>query len=108
MKQLEPSMDGGLGNTSVPGQAADTPMGALGRLALQSGIDHFSYPLVIIGARTTGALFVMESFHALIVKAAAPFAHRHVAHPQSLANLQVGLSFRTGQNDLGTTHQAVG
>ena len=44
---------------------------------------------------------------ALVVQAMAPFAHRHLAHPQSLGNLQVGLPSPQARM-LGPPHQARG
>ena len=44
---------------------------------------------------------------ALVVQAMAPFAHRHLAHPQSLGNLQVGLPSSQARM-LGPPHQARG
>jgi len=42
-------------------------------------MDHPGYPLGIMGARSARALFAVPSFPALVVKATAPFAHRHLA-----------------------------
>ena len=61
MKQLEPAMDRGIGNTPLLCQGTDTPMAAIGWRTLQCRIEHFGHTLVIVAARPSRSLFVLES-----------------------------------------------
>ena len=108
IKQLEPAMDRGLGNTRLLCQGTDTPMAAIGWRILQYRIEHFGYTLLIVAARPSRSLFVLESFKAMVLIATAPFTNRDRAQPQPLGNQPLGLSFSTPQNDLRTLHLTVG
>jgi len=47
-------------------------MGGMGRWALQCRVEHLRHPLVIMGAGATRSLFVVKSFHALVVARTLP------------------------------------
>ena len=79
-------------------------MVGIGWRTLQRRIDHFGNTLITMGAGSSRALFVLQSFYLLVVKATAPFANRDVANAESLGDHHVGLCFRAGQNDLRMLH----
>ncbi|MCY3653598.1 MAG: hypothetical protein OXG70_00960 [Cyanobacteria bacterium MAG IRC1_bin_28] len=68
----------------------DAPMAGGGWRTLQCRIEHFGNTLVSMGARSAGALFVVQSCNALVVIATAPFANRDMADAQSLGDHHMG------------------
>ena len=101
-ESLEPSMDGELGNAGLGGQGADAPMGGSGWwLQWRMRTTATRWPSWVGPGRSSSCS------PALVVQAMAPFAHRHLAHPQSLGNLQVGLPSSQARM-LGPPHQARG
>ena len=87
---------------------AAAPIRSLGRLVVQGGIAHFGHPLGIMGAGTTGALFLLQTFNSLFQIAPSPFAHRHLADPQTTPNDNMGLPFSTSQHHSRTLHHPMG
>ncbi len=63
----------------------DAPIRSLGRLAVQGGIAHFGHPLGIMGAGTTGALFLLQTFKSLFQVVPSPFATVILLMPRRLS-----------------------
>ena len=92
VEQREPSIDGGLGNAGVWGPGADAPMGAIGWWTLPCCMEHLGHALFSMAAGAARGLLVVQPCNVLVVKARAPFTHRHLAQAQLLGHLHLGLS----------------
>ena len=83
-------------------------MGGVGRGGLQRRVDDLGHPFVFVGAGTSRAQLVVQSFKALRKEAPAPFAHGELTQPKALRDGGVRLAFGAGQNDLRAADDAVG
>ncbi len=75
---------------------------------LQRRVDDLGHAFVIMGAGTSRAQFVVQSFKALRKVASAPFADGKLTQPKAPGDGGVRLAFGAGQNDLRAADDAVG
>ena len=107
-EQVEPARHGAFGDAAVLGHGTDRPVGRIGRGRLQRRVDDLGHAFVFVGAGTSRAQFVMQSFQALRKVAPAPFADGELTQPKALRDGGVRLAFGAGQNDLRAADDAVG
>ena len=107
-KHLEPTMYRGFGDARMLRHGTDASIRSLGRLAVQGGIAHFGHPLGTMGAGTTGALFLLQTFKSLFQIVPSPFAHRHLADAQTTPSDNMGLPFSTSQHHSCMLHHPMG
>lgn len=79
-EQLEEAMHRGFRDAGFQRHLPDTPVSTRGRLGVQGLVDQLGNPLILNGARSTGAQFVVQSGHSRLNKAAAPLAYRCRMH----------------------------
>ena len=107
-EQLEPARHGAFGDAAVLGHGTDRPVGRIGRGRLQRRVDDLGHPFVLMGAGTSRAQLVVQSFKALRKEAPAPFADGEWTQPKAPGDGGVRLAFGAGQNDLRAADDAVG
>lgn len=106
-EQVEPTLDGALGDAGLLSHGAHAPMGAVGRIGLQRRVDDLGNPFIVMGSGTPWAQFVMQAFEALFQVTFAPFTDSGVGHTQAFGDRAVGFAFGAGEDDLSALDDAV-
>ena len=107
-EQVEPSLHGALRHLLGFRHQPNAPGTGIVRLFLQGPVDQLRHPLVIVGARTTGPQFVMQSANAKLQEPAPPLAHQRGGNVQPPRHVGIGQTFGAGQNDLCSLHRPCG
>ena len=106
-EQVEPPLDGALGDSAVPRHRTHAPVGTLGRLGLQSCLDDFGHPFILMGAGTSGTQFIVESADSMVTIALSPLADGCVGEAQAPGHGRTGNPFGAGEHNPGSQHQAM-
>ena len=107
-EEIEPALDGALGDAGFLRHRAHTPMGAsIGRFGLEGPVDGLGHPLILMRSGPTTSEFVMQSLDAELDVAFAPLADGVFVQAQAFGNGCVGFAIGAGQYDLGALDQTM-
>ncbi len=104
----EPALHGALRYAGPPSHRTHAPMGAVGRIGLQRGVDDFSDAFVTVASGSPGTQFIVQALDALLEIAFTPFSDGGIAQAHAFDDGCVGFSDGTSEHNLRALHQAVG
>ena len=104
-EQREPPLHGGVRDALGIGQGARAPVRAVLGLVAQRPVDDLRNALVVVGARTSRAKFVVQSLHPVGEEPAPPLADRLWRRAHASRHFRVGDPFGAGEDHAGTRDQ---
>ena len=106
-EQIEPPVDGALGDTRVFRHRTNAPVRSIRRFGSQGRVDDFGNTFILMRAGASRTQFIVESGDTLFAIALSPLADGCIGDTQTPGYGRAWHALGAGQHHLGSQHQTM-